>query len=459
MSYDTLVKGGHVVLPDYGIRQVDLAINGEHIAAIVEPGTPIEAVKTIDATGLHVLPGAIDTHTHWGYKGDFGIQCESDSRAAAIGGVTTALLLQKMEPGQFPELKQIGEERSLVDFIFSPAITSEETAAFIEESIEQWGCPSFKFYLAYRDIPGALPGDDWNRLTDGLMVEAMEKMAQYEGTLACVHAENADIINRSIARANRSEKDGLAEWEKYNPGFAEVEAIHRSALFAEHAGIPLYIVHMSGRDAINALRRAKTHWPKIYGETCPHYLYHTAERSSSVVKFSPPVRHQVDNEALWEALATGLIDCVGSDNSPTLSDVKQGSVWDITRGGPGAGTILPFMLSEGFHKKRLSLERVVEVTSTNGAKIFGLYPKKGAIQIGSDADLAIVDLNLEKTISPTLLGTWSDYNQYTDITFRGWPVITMIRGQEVVVDGKPCQERGYGKFLPRTHARQKSVTR
>ena len=184
MAFDTLVRGGRVVLDGHGIQEVDLAIDGERIASIMRPGAPVEAKTTIDAGGLYVLPGALDTHTHWGYRGDFGIQCESDSRAAAIGGTTTALLLQRMEPGQFPELKRIGEELSIIDFVMSPAIIGEETAAFVEESIEEWGCPSFKFYLSYRSIPGAPPGDDWNNLTDGLMVEALERMARYEGTLA-----------------------------------------------------------------------------------------------------------------------------------------------------------------------------------------------------------------------------------------------------------------------------------
>ena len=256
MAFDTVVRGGRVVLDGQGIQEVDLGIEGERIAAVLRAGAPAEAKATIDAGGLHVLPGALDTHTHWGYRGDFGIQCESDSRAAAIGGTTTALLLQRMAPGQFPELKRIGEELSLIDFVMSPAIHSEETSAFIEESIEKWGCPSFKFYLSYRNIPGSPPGDDWNNLTDGLMVEALERMARYEGTLACVHAENADMINRSLAGAKRSDEDGLAAWEKYNPGFAEAEAIQRAALFAEQAGVPLYVVHMSGQEALDALQRA-----------------------------------------------------------------------------------------------------------------------------------------------------------------------------------------------------------
>ena len=167
------------------------------------------------------------------------------------------------------------------------------------------------------------------------------------------------------------------------------------------------------------------------------------------MKFSPPVRHKADNDALWEALASGLVDCVGSDNSPTLWDAKEGSVWEIARGGPGTGVLLPLVLSEGVNKGRLTLERAVEVTSTNAARIFGLYPKKGAIQVGSDADLAIVDMSLEKTVSHELFGTWSDYSLYSGVSLKGWPVITMLRGRIVVADGKSKVEPGYGQFVPR----------
>ena len=442
MPYDTLVRGGKVVLAGHGVHEVDLAIEGEQIAAILTPGTAVATRTIIEARGLHVLPGALDSHTHWGYRGDFGVQCASDSRAAPIGGVTTALLLQRIEPGQFPELKQVAVQRSTIDFVFSPAIFSEPTAASIEEAIERWGCPSFKFYLAYRRLPGAPPGDDWNELTEGLMLEALERMARYDGTLACVHAENAEINNRGIARVRASGRDGLAAWEEANPPIAEVEAIQRAGLYAERTGMPVHFVHLSGRDAVTALDGVKAHWPKSYGETCPHYLFHNVETSPAAVKFSPPVRHRQDNEALWDALASGRLDCVGSDNAPTLWAAKQGTVWDIVRGGPGAGVLLPLILSEGVNKGRLSLERAVEVTSTNAAHIFGLHPRKGTIQVDADADLALVDLGLEKTVSQELFGTWSDYTLYTGIRLKGWPVITMVRGR-VVAENLETLEVGF----------------
>jgi dihydropyrimidinase len=449
MPYDLLVRGGKVVFPEQGVLEADVGITGERIAAILQTGGSAEAHMTIDAGGLYVLPGAVDSHTHWGYRGDFGIQCRSDSRAAAIGGVTTALLLQRMQPGQFPELKALGETLSTVDFVFSPAIFNEATADCIEEAVEHWGCTSFKFYLAYRPIKGAPPGEDWNELTDGLMIDSLARMSQYKGTLACVHAENAEIINREVARMRQSGRDGLAAWEEANPGIAEVEAIQRSALFAEQTRVPVYFMHLAGRDALKALARTKAHWPQSYGETCPHYLFHNCETSSPAVKFSPPVRHREDNEALWEALANGLLDCVGSDNASTLWDVKQGSVWDIVRGGPGAGLLLPLILSEGVNKGRLSLQRAAQVTSTNAARIFGLYPRKGTIQVGSDADLTLVDLDLEKKVTVDLFETWSDYTLYTGVNLRGWPVVTMLRGRVVARDGKLQKDPGYGKFIPR----------
>jgi dihydropyrimidinase len=358
-----------------------------------------------------------------------------------------------MRPGQFAELKRQGETLSTIDFVFTPTIFNEATAAFIEEAIERWGCPSFKFYLAYRHISGSLPGDDWNELTDGLMVESLARIAQYQGTVACVHAENAEIINHAVARVRSSGRDGLAAWEEANPGIAEAESIQRAGLFAEQTRVPLYLVHLGGRDAMKALARVKAHWPQTYGETCPHYLFHNAETSPPAVKFSPPVRHREDNEALWDALAGGLLDCVGSDNASTLWDAKQGSVWDIVRGGPGAGVLLPLILSEGVHKGRLSLQRAVQVTSTNAARIFGLYPRKGTIQVGSDADLTIVNLHLEKTVSRDLFRTWSDYNLYTGVSLKGWPVITMVRGRVVAQDGMVQVEPGYGKFIPRRATR------
>ena len=448
-AYDVAIEGGTLVSGD-GRTEATLAISDGRIAALFEPGSTVDARSTIDAGGKYVLPGVIDTHMHWGYKGDWSDQCRLDSGSAAIGGVTTAHVMHKFASGQFAELKALAIENTIIDFMLTPTVFSDETAAFIEEGIEEWGCPSWKFYLSYRDRPDAPAGDDWNKLTDGLLMESLERLAAYDGTLALAHAENAEICNRAINKLTASGRDDLVAWEDGHPGVSEAEAVMRIGLFAEYAGVPLLVVHISGRDSLLALERAKVNWSKTYGETCPRYLFHTSSTPDRKVKFSPPVRQQEDVDAMWEAIRSGLIDVVGADNASTTRAAKEGSIWEIPRGGPGSGTILPLILSEGVNKGRLSLERAVEVTSSNAARIFDLYPQKGALQVGSDADLVIVDLDLTKTVSHELMQTWSDYSLYAGEQLTGWPVITMLRG-EIVVRGFELQkEPGFGNFVHRS---------
>ena len=237
-----------------------------------------------------------------------------------------------------------------------------------------------------------------------------------------------------------------------HPEIGDVEAILRASLFAEEAGVPLYVVHLSGARSVEAIERARASWPRVYGETCPHYLVHNIDASSNDVKFSPPVRSVTDNDALWKALATGVLDCVGSDSASALRAAKQGNVFEAMRGGPGQGTLLPIVLSEGVRKGKLSLERAVEVTSTNAARIFGMYPQKGVVEVGADADLVVVDLELERTPTPELLGTWSDHNLYSDRSLTGWPVLTMLRGEVVCRDFEVLSDPGSGRYLHRAPA-------
>jgi dihydropyrimidinase len=442
-----VIRGGKLVLPGYGIREADLAIRQEQVGGIFDSATRIEAAASLDARGLYVLPGAIDPHTHWNRDGDIAAHCALDTRAAALGGVTTALVFERALPATLEILKRTAESLATIDFVLTPILFNESGIAVIDELVER-ECSSFKFYLAYRNLPNAPPGDGWNELTDGLMLEALEQLAHYEGTVACIHAENPEIINRRLAQTPQLPGDGLKEWEAANPAVAEAEAILRAGFLAEQSGATVYFVHISGENALESLQKVKAFWPNTYGETCPHYLFHNVETSPATVKFSPPVRHRQDNKALWDALQVGLLDSVGSDNIPTSAERKKGSVWDIARGGPGTGILLPMILSEGVNQGRLSLERAVEVTSTNAARIFGLYPKKGSLHVGADADLTIVDLNLKKAVGSEFSGV-SDYNLYTDVEFTGWPILTMVRGEVVARDGRIEVEAGFGRSVPR----------
>ncbi len=448
--YDVAITGGSAVVGGRGLVECEIGVQGERIAAIAEPGATLDAEENIDARGHVVLPGVIDTHVHWGYKGDFVEQCRADSRAALVGGTTTMHLLHRAPADEYPHVLERAKQHSAADFFMTPSVYDESTADHVRAAVTEWGCPSIKFYLAYRALADAPPDDSWNGLTDGLMLEALHEMAAVGATLACVHAENAEIINRAWARGRPPQLEGLAAWEAVHPEIGEVEAILRASLFAEEAGVPLYAVHLSGARAVEALERARRTWPYVYGETCTHYLVHNVVDSSTDVKFSPPVRSPEDNEALWQALASGTLDCVGSDSASTLRAAKAGDVFEAMRGGPGQGTLLPIVLSEGVGTGRLSLERAVEVTSTNAARIFGLYPAKGVIQVGADADLVVVDLELERTPTPELLGTWSDHNLYSDGSLRGWPVLTMLRGQIVCRDCEVTAAPGSGRYIARS---------
>ena len=449
MTYDLVVRGGRLVLDGQGVLEGDLAISDGRIAALGATLPPGIASEEFDARGLHVLPGVIDTHTHWGYRGEFADDARTDSAAAAIGGTTTAHVLHRVPAGGYERFRDTAAAHSVIDFLLTPTVFNEATAQVIPQAIEQWGCRAFKFYLAYRDLPDAQPGDNWNELTDGLMVEALDVLSRYENTVAFVHAENAEVIAHTVKRVRASGADGLAAWEEANPDIAEAEAIQRATLLCERAGVPMYLVHLSGKAAVDMVKRIRRDWRRTFAETCPHYLFHNVNGSSTAVKFSPPVRSQADNAALWEAIVDGTIDCIGSDNTTTCPPAKTGDVWSITRGGPGAGVLLPLLLSEGVNAGRLSLERVAQVTATNAAKVLGLHPRKGSIGIGADADLALVDLALARSVSPELLGVGSDYTLYDEVTLTGWPVAVLIRGKFVARDFEVVAAPGSGLSLGR----------
>ena len=446
---DVVITGGRVVLPDVGVVEADIAIADGTIVDIGSGLDPGSRADRIDASGLHVLPGVVDTHVHYGFRGDWAEHCRSDSWAAAYGGTTTTLILQATAPGQFHTLRDLGERNSFTDFVITPDITSDETAAFIDEAVEEWGCTSFKFFLAYRDIPGAPPGDDFNHLDDGLFLDALHQLARWDDTVAVVHAENCEVNNRGIARVRAEGRDGLEAWEEANPAISEAEGIERAGRFAAHAGVGLFFVHLSGEVALEAVGRVRANWPHVWTETCPHHLYYELDTAPGIVKFSPPLRRRRDRDALWEAVADGRITCIGSDNSSSLKVAKQTDVWSMARGGPNTAMVLPMILSEGVNKGRIDLARAAEVTSTNAARVFGLDPAKGSLVVGADADLAIVDLTLSRTLRADSFGTWSDYNLYEGETFTGWPVITMLRGRVVARDGAPAVDAGGGRYLPR----------
>lgn len=454
--FDTVIINGKVVIPKQGIVECSIGIEDGKIAALLGPGEGAsDAEEVIDAAGKYVLPGAIDPHVHLEYMAPFEELCAADTRAAVIGGVTSIKMYSAVpDRERFEFLRDTGNATSMVDFAISPTIRSADAATVLDEAVRDWGIQSFKFFMAYRakEGPSLVPGSAPNSLNDGMMYEIFEQLAQYQSgdnaVVAYVHAENFEVTDWFMEKWMQSDENSLRAWHESSPGFAEAENALRACYFAELVGCPVYIVHLGARESVEAIRRAKRTHPRAYAETCPHYLARTCDDSiGNYGKISPPIRTAEDQEVTWEALADGTFDTVGSDNTGTKKDKKDGTIWDAARGIPGVGTLLPVVLSEGVNKGRITLERAVEVTSYNTAKILGMYPKKGTIQIGSDADLTVVDMDLVKNPTPELLQTYSDYNIYEGMDLKGWPVLTMVRGTVVARDFEIVAPQGTGEYL------------
>jgi len=246
-------------------------------------------------------------------------------------------------------------------------------------------------------------------------------------------------------------RDDLKAWDESRPDFVEAQSAVAAAFYAHVTGCPLYIVHVSGRLALDELRAARERYggSPLYIETCPHFLtHHSGMEIGPLGKVNPPLRSEDDDEALWDGLLDGTVDTVGSDHVARKKGRKEGSIWTCSAGFPGSATILPTLLSEGYHRRGLPLERIAEVTSANPARIFHRYPQKGTIAVGSDADFAIVNLGLEQEVTHDYLQSNADYSLLDGWRLTGWPVATILGGKRMVEHGKLVGPRGAGSYVP-----------
>jgi dihydropyrimidinase len=447
--YDLLVKGGKVVSPEATI-QANVAVKGDKVVGLISES--VEAKRTIDAAGKYVLPGLIDPHTHFGmfFMGNAAYDYFHGTRAAAFGGVTTIINFI-MRP-QLSPLDAIEEERSIsadaaVDYSFHLSITKadQETIGKIKECVDA-GIPSFKLFMMYRKE---------GLMTDDGALMAVLQEAKKHNALTLLHAENNPIFEYN-ADKYLSEGKKTAGWfakAKYN--FVEAEAIQRAITLAQEVGAELYIVHMSTKEGYGFVKQAHFQGLPIYAETCTHYLQLTDEVHWEDDGFkyviSPPIRFKEDTEAMWKGLANGTIVTTGSDDCGFNFDQKamgKDSFDLIPNGCAGVEVRLPIMFSEGVNKGRISVNRLVEVTSTNSARLFGLYPQKGIIAPGSDADLVIVDPHKKETIRAKDLHM-ADYSIYEGLEVTGYPITTILRGKVIVENGEFKGKAADGKFLKR----------
>ncbi len=444
MSYDLLIRGGQVLLPGRDPVACDVAVSGERIAGVLEPGTSVEAQRVIDADGLHVLPGLVDPHVHFGlgHPDDW----ETESRAAAQGGVTTVrnyVQSARSYTLEGPEERARASAQSVIDWVTSPIIMNEEHLAEIPACIADHDIRTFKYFANFKGDEGAYMGVEG---TDtGFFFALCRAVAADPSALIAVHPENIETIWRLTAEVKASGRDGLAAYTDARPDFAEAHDIFTALLFARVTGCRMYLPHVTSRLALDIIARQRGDGSRVYVETCPHYLTHTADSEmGSLVKVNPPVRSDDDREALWGAIADGSIVAVGSDHNSRPRTRKEGSIWTASAGFPGVNTLLPVMLSEGYHRRGLPLRTVVEVLSENPARILGL-PQKGAIVPGADADLVLVDIDREVTIDSSVSESRSDFSIYDGQTMRGWPVLTVRRGCVIAREGAVHAEPGSGR--------------
>lgn len=452
-----LIKNGTLVLENEVMRG-DILVEDGKISAIEESLSAADC-EVIDASGLVVLPGGIDVHTHFNI--DVGVRSVDDfstgTIAAAFGGTTTIVDHMGFGPRgcnlhhQFGVYKGYTSGKCVVDYglhgVFQEIDEDilKETEVMLDDGIS-----SFKLYLTY----------DY-KLEDGDVLRVLEKLKEI-GAMTTVHCEN-DAIIQYLRKKLVSEGKTEAKYHPLSrPPYCEAEAVGRMIALAEAAGqAPLYIVHVSTREAMGLIEQARAQGDTVFGETCPQYLVlddSCYEDPTEGLKYilSPPIRPKGHQEELWKGLKSGVLQVVATDHcSFDFHGDKQNGKDDFTKcpnGAPGVETRMPIVFSEGVSKGRLTLNEFAAVTSTNPAKLFGLYPQKGVLAVGSDADMVLMDPAMEVTITKNILHENVDYTPYEGLPVKGWPVMTIIRGQIVVSDERLQVPLGFGQFLHRKPA-------
>jgi dihydropyrimidinase len=451
----TLIRGGTVVTATETTK-ADVVIEAEKVAAI-GVGIPVQADVEIDATDRYVMPGGVDVHTHMDlpFGGSFcSDDFETGTRAAAFGGTTTIVdfAVQDHGEGLRPGLDRWFEkaERSCTDFGLHMIVREVDDQVLREmDELVGEGVTSFKLFMAY---PGVF------MLDDASIFRAM-RQAGDSGALIMMHAENGgpiDVLVRQFVAEGRSDPryHGLSR-----PAAMEGEAVHRVFKLAELAGTPAYIVHLSSRDALNAVREARDRGLPAYAETCPQYLYLSADEMARPgfegAKFvcSPPLRPADHQEELWKGLSAGDLQVVATDHAPFnyvgQKELGKGDFSKIPNGLPAVEDRFT-LLYGGVQAGHLGLNRFVELVATAPAKMFGLYPRKGTIAPGSDADIVVFDPAVERVISARTHHMNVDYSCYEGWTVRGVPEIVMQRGDVLVRGGEFLGKPGWGRFLPRS---------
>jgi dihydropyrimidinase len=459
MNIELVISGGTVVTEDK-LFKGNIGIQGERIVALGTDFTIPPTAEIIDATGNYIFPGGIDAHVHFQLKVGKGLVSKdtfaSGTKSAACGGITTVIDFATQQKGEsllqaVQKRKAEADGQVCIDYSLHCAITDWNVRAKKELArLVKTGITSFKFFMVYEDR-------GW-KADDAVLFSALEETKRVHA-LILVHAENDAIINLLTERYSHPKlrkQYGAYALSLSRPNCVEGEAVERVIKWAEVTGGNLYLVHLSTAEAADAVKRAKVKGVKVFAETCPQYLLLNdsvfRKKNGHLFGTCPPIKKNKDNQRLWQGLADGSIEVVATDTCSF--DTKQKSKWNgdfrkIPYGMPGVETMMPLLFSEGVRKNRIALTQFVQLTSTNPAKLLGLYPRKGTIQVGADADLVIFDPKKEVTISAKTMQTDCDWSPYEGMKLTGYPIQTISRGRIIMQNNKFIGKPGQGHFLKR----------
>ena len=461
---DLIIRGGQVVAP-WGVGNWDVLVEGERIAAVAAAGSLSgDVVRVIDASGKIVVPGGVEPHAHVAAPIIFQpgnletAPPEQVSRAALFGGTTTLADFAMCHPGRdipaaIEERNSRWKGRSFADYAYHVTLAGEPSLRVVDqikEAIAE-GFPTLKMFIT--NILPNVPEERRRMVGMGDLSAVMEQVAAHNGLLY-VHAEDDDIVQYMYKKLIREERTEWQNMHLVHNNLSEDLSIRRVIRLAEWTGASVYFVHVSAKEGVAALREARSRGLPIYGETLHNYLAFTAEdyKESDGMKYHtyPALRSEEDKAALWDGLLRGGLNTVATDEYCTSYELKTRgkTIYDVTGGHNGAETRMGITYNEGVVKRGMSLERFVEVTSSNAAQLLGLYPQKGAIAPGSDADIVLIDPSLHKTLAKEDFHI-SDYSIWEGWEIKGWPVTTILRGKVVVEDGELLGSQGDGQLIKR----------
>jgi len=472
--FDTVVYDGQVVLPNQGPLRADIGIKDGRVSAIGDDIPAYDAEEAVDARGMLVLPGAVDAHFHLGIYRDIPSDALSETGSALVGGVTSIIsyfrtgshYLGKSGPYEeiFPEVLAATSGQAWVDYGYHLAPMTQAHIGEIARLVEVEGVTSFKYYMFYKgmDLAGASRDAAGYTMADsydlGHLFEIMEQVTALRiarnddaRVSLSIHCEQPELIRVFMERVRQAGVlHGLEAYSAARPPLTERLSIAEAGVLAGATHCPINFLHLSSADALDAATEVKRRYPEVDArvETTLHHLALTYETyADQRGKVNPPIRSSADVEALWAGVRRGDIDWICSDHACCSETQKEGDLWKALPGFGGTGLLYPFLLTEG-PRRGLSLRRIVDLVSTNPARAYGLAPRKGAIAIGADADLAICDLRASHPVTAERLRSAQEYTPFEGMVLTGWPARVLLRGRTVFADGEPAGSPS-GSYLHR----------